>query len=106
MADVSVAQRLADVGRHLARSLGLSLLLLVSGAVPLLPGVNLAWDPVVNPARRGYMVYYGPTAGTYPVEDRRRQYDDVHGHGLDGGSDLPLCGDGVRRGACGKWLLQ
>ena len=27
--------------------------------------VGLAWDPVVNPALRGYMVHHGPAAGNY-----------------------------------------
>ena len=26
---------------------------------------TLAWDPISNPALAGYMLYYGPTAGSY-----------------------------------------
>jgi PKD repeat protein len=32
----------------------------------LAAGVNLAWDPVTSSSLAGYMVYYGPAAGSYP----------------------------------------
>jgi len=57
----SGSRRWADT----ARLLGLSLLLLVAPAAALAASVSLAWDPVASGALAGYMLHYGPTAGSY-----------------------------------------
>ncbi len=48
------------------RACGLYALFLLVAAPALAGSVNLAWDPPTGPAPAGYMVYYGPSAGTYP----------------------------------------
>ena len=67
MPDISVHTRLKALAA-VARSIGLSLLLLVAAAPAIGAGVNLAWDPVVSPPAGGYKIHYGPSVGNYPSQ--------------------------------------
>ena len=64
---------MAELGRSagfsvltgLANASLLFILLLLVATRAVAGGVVLAWDPVTSPQLVGYMVYYGPAAGTY-----------------------------------------
>ncbi len=64
---------MADLGRRpvfrvlngLASPVLLFIFLLLMATRAIAGGVGLAWDPVSNPLLVGYMVYYGPAAGSY-----------------------------------------
>jgi PKD repeat protein len=63
MARAACSHRSRIAARIASYVLWILMLLTAGGAVA--GGINLAWDPVSNTSLAGYMLYYGPSVGSY-----------------------------------------
>ena len=63
MAQAACSRR-SRIATHVATFI-LSILLMLGARGAVAGGVNLAWDPVNSTSLAGYMLYYGPSVGSY-----------------------------------------